>query len=118
MTTATKVLTEQVTFAGLRQQAERLEIPDFAKMRKTELIKAISDAQNSDATQRLKENPPDPLEDIRQEHESWLAELEGLAVQAIAGYGALMFGRSVPTALALGTLGSVGAAVKTRLKDL
>jgi len=35
-------------------------------------------------TQRLKENPPDPLEDIRQEHESWLAELEGLAVEAIA----------------------------------
>jgi hypothetical protein len=34
-------------------------------------------------TQRLKENPPDPLEDIRQEHESWLAELEGLAVKAI-----------------------------------
>jgi len=37
-----------------------------------------------DWTQRLKENPPDPLEDIRQEHESWLAELEGLAVEAIA----------------------------------
>lgn len=37
-----------------------------------------------DWTQRLKENPPDPLEDIRQEHETWLAELEGLAVEAIA----------------------------------
>ncbi len=38
-------------------------------------------------------------------------------VSAIAGYGALMIGRSVPTALALGTLGSVGMAVNTRLKD-
>jgi hypothetical protein len=42
--TTTKFLTEQITFAGLRQQAERLGIPGFAKMRKTELIKAISDA--------------------------------------------------------------------------
>jgi hypothetical protein len=38
-------------------------------------------------------------------------------VSAIAGYGALLIGRSVPTALALGTLGSVGMAVNTRLKD-
>jgi len=37
-----------------------------------------------DWCQRLKETPYDPLEDIRQEHESWLAELEGLAVKAIA----------------------------------
>ncbi len=37
-----------------------------------------------DWTQRLKENPPDPLEYIRQVHESWLTELEGLAVKAIA----------------------------------
>ena len=29
------------------------------------------------------DHPPD-LEAIRQEHESWLTELEGLAVQAIA----------------------------------
>lgn len=41
---AAKSLTEQITFAELRQQAERLEIPGFAKMRKPELIKAISDA--------------------------------------------------------------------------
>ena len=41
---AAKSLTEKITFAGLRQQAERLEIPGFAKMRKPELIKAISDA--------------------------------------------------------------------------
>jgi hypothetical protein len=38
-------------------------------------------------------------------------------IAAIAGYGALMIGRSVPAALALGTLGSVGMAVNTRLKD-
>ncbi len=37
-----------------------------------------------DWTQRLKEDPPDLLEYIRQVHESWLAELEGLAVDAIA----------------------------------
>ena len=37
-----------------------------------------------DWTQRLKETPYDPREAIRQEHESWLAELEGLAVEAIA----------------------------------
>lgn len=37
-----------------------------------------------DWTQRLKETPYDPLEDVRQEHETWLAELEGLPVEAIA----------------------------------
>ena len=37
-----------------------------------------------DWTQRLKENPPDPLEDIRQEHEGFLTQLEALAVEAIA----------------------------------
>lgn len=36
-------LTEQVTLAGLRQQAERLNIQDFSKMRKKELLKAISE---------------------------------------------------------------------------
>jgi hypothetical protein len=40
-----KFLTEQITFAGLRQQAERLGIPGFARMRKQELIKAINEAQ-------------------------------------------------------------------------
>jgi hypothetical protein len=45
--TTTKLLTEQITLAGLRQQAKRLRIPGFAKMRKPELIKAISDAQTS-----------------------------------------------------------------------
>ena len=38
-------------------------------------------------------------------------------IAALAGYGALMLGRSVPAALALGTLGSLGAAVNERLKD-
>jgi hypothetical protein len=41
----TKLLTERITFAGLRQQAERLGVSNFAKMRKQELIKAISEAQ-------------------------------------------------------------------------
>ena len=36
-----------------------------------------------DWTQRLKENPPDPLEAIRQEHEGFLSQLEALAVEAI-----------------------------------
>ena len=35
-------------------------------------------------TQQLKENPSDPLEAIRQEHEGFLSELEALAVKAIA----------------------------------
>ncbi len=39
MTTA---LTEEITLAGLRQKAERLEIPGWSKMRKAELLKAIS----------------------------------------------------------------------------
>jgi hypothetical protein len=40
-----KLLTEQITFAGLRSSAERLGIPSFARMRKQELIKAINEAQ-------------------------------------------------------------------------
>ncbi len=44
--------------------------------------------------------------------------LSGTAlIAALAGYGALIIGRSVPTALALGTLGSIGVAVNTRLKN-
>jgi hypothetical protein len=38
-------LTEKITLAGLRQQAERLGINGFATMRKRELIKAISEVQ-------------------------------------------------------------------------
>jgi hypothetical protein len=37
-----------------------------------------------DSTQRLRENPPDPLEEIRQEHEEFLTKLEELAILAIA----------------------------------
>jgi len=54
--TTTNLLTEQITLAGLRQQAERLKIPDFAKLRKQELIKAISDAlaeQNIEVIDRI-----------------------------------------------------------------
>jgi hypothetical protein len=50
-------------------------------------------------------------------HHIGIAVSGAALVSAIAGYGALMLGRSVPTALALGTLGSVGMAVNTRLKD-
>jgi hypothetical protein len=38
-------------------------------------------------------------------------------VVAIAGYGALMLGRDIPTALGLGTVGSVGLAVNTKLRE-
>src|SRR3712207_3564019 len=43
--TTTKFLTERITFVGLRSSAERLGIPGFARMRKQELIKAISETQ-------------------------------------------------------------------------
>lgn len=36
-----------------------------------------------DWCQKLKENPPDPLEEIRQLHEAFLNDLEGLAVEAL-----------------------------------
>lgn len=39
-------------------------------------------------------------------------------VSAIAGYGALMLGRDVPTALGLGSIGSVGMALNTKLREL
>ncbi len=48
------------------------------------MIAPENDIYQDDWTQRLKENPSDPLEDIRQEHEGFLSELEGLAVEAIA----------------------------------
>jgi len=38
-------------------------------------------------------------------------------ISAIAGYGALMLGRDVPTALALGATGSVGLTVNMKLQD-
>jgi hypothetical protein len=36
-----------------------------------------------DSTQRLKENPPDPLDEVRQEHEAFLTDLEAAAVKAL-----------------------------------
>lgn len=48
-------------------------------------LNCISDLTTADdSTQRLKENPPDLLEEIRQEHEEFLTKLEALAVEAIA----------------------------------
>ena len=45
--------------------------------------------------------------------------ISGVAlVSAIAGYGALILGRSVSTALVLGTLGSVSTAVNTKLREM
>lgn len=44
---------------------------------------SIDEATQDDCWQRQKETPYDPLEDIRQEHETWLTDLEGLAVEAI-----------------------------------
>lgn len=38
-------------------------------------------------------------------------------VAAIAGYGALMLGRSVPTAIGLGATGSIALVINTKLKD-
>lgn len=40
-------LTEQITLAGLRQQAERLNIVGFSRMRKHELLLAISQVQKA-----------------------------------------------------------------------
>jgi hypothetical protein len=50
-------------------------------------------------------------------HHIGLAVSGAALVSAIAGYGALMLGRDVPTALALGTAGSVGLAANTRLRE-
>jgi hypothetical protein len=38
-------------------------------------------------------------------------------ISAIAGYGALMLGRDVPTALSLGATGSIALAVNTKLQE-
>ncbi len=50
-------------------------------------------------------------------HQIGVAISGAVLVSAITGYGALMLGRDVPTALALGTAGSVGLAVNTRLRE-
>lgn len=39
-------------------------------------------------------------------------------IAAIAGYGALLCGRDIPTALTLGATGSLGVAVNTKLRGL
>jgi hypothetical protein len=44
----------------------------------------MTDIYQDDSTQRLKENPPEPLEEIRQEHEAFLSDLEVAAVKALA----------------------------------
>jgi hypothetical protein len=50
-------------------------------------------------------------------HHIGLAVSGAALVSAIAGYGALMIGRDVPTALALGSTGSLGFALNTRLRE-
>ena len=50
-------------------------------------------------------------------HHIGIAVSGAALVGAIAGYGALMLGRDVPTALALGATGSVGLAVNTKLHE-
>ncbi len=64
---------------------------------------------------RLNLNPAKQVKEAF--HQLGLVVSGAALVSAIAGYGALMLGRSVPAALALGTLGSMGAAVNVRLKD-
>jgi hypothetical protein len=50
-------------------------------------------------------------------HHIGIAVSGAALVGAIAGYGALMLGRDVPTALALGATGSVGLTVNTKLQE-
>lgn len=44
----------------------------------------MTEIYQDDWCQRLKESPLDPLEEIRQQHEPFLNDLEGLAVEALA----------------------------------
>jgi len=64
---------------------------------------------------RLKLTPRKQVQEAL--HHIGVAVSGAALISAIAGYGALMLGRSVPAALALGTLGSFGAAVNTKLRD-
>ena len=64
---------------------------------------------------RLNLNPAKQVKEAF--HHIGLAISGTALVAALAGYGALMLGRSVPAALALGALGSMGAAANGRLKD-
>jgi hypothetical protein len=59
-----------------------------------------------------------PAKQVREAlHHIGIAVSGAALVGAIAGYGALMLGRDVPTALALGATGSVGLAVNTKLHE-
>ena len=59
-----------------------------------------------------------PTKQVREAlHHIGIAVSGAALVGAIDGYGALMLGRDVPTALALGATGSVGLAVNTKLHE-
>jgi hypothetical protein len=64
---------------------------------------------------RLKLTPKKQVQEAL--HHIGLAISGTALISAIAGYGALMLGRDVPTALALGATGSVGLAVNTKLHE-
>jgi ribosomal 50S subunit-associated protein YjgA (DUF615 family) len=76
--TTTKLLTEQITLAGLRQQAERLGTPNFAKMRKSQLIKAINDAPivRQTKTPSCEEDRRDCIQELSDWVDQYRAELE------------------------------------------
>ncbi len=63
---------------------------------------------------RLKLTPKKQVQEAL--HHIGVAVSGAALISAIAGFAALMAGRSVPTALALGTLGSFSAAINTKLK--
>lgn len=44
----------------------------------------MQEVDPDDWWERTKENPSDPLSEIRQQHEAFLNDLEGLAVEALA----------------------------------
>ncbi len=49
-------------------------------------------------------------------HQLGIAVSGAAFISAIAGYGALLCGRDIPTALTLGATGSVGLAINIKLK--
>ncbi|MBE9128206.1 hypothetical protein IQ257_21165 [Coleofasciculus sp. LEGE 07092] len=59
-----------------------------------------------------------PSKQLKKAIESLGVAISGAAlISSIAGYGALMLGRDVPTALGLGSLGSIGIAINEKLKE-
>jgi hypothetical protein len=64
---------------------------------------------------RLKLTPKKQVQESL--HHIGVAVSGAALISAIAGYGALMLGRDIPTALALGATGSVGFVVNTKLRD-